>query len=363
VKQRDADFEHNPWILLGAFGVIAVVLFVVLKLAASSDDNTAAHDATPTAATTSTVPDESAAAPLSPQGIPTPTGALKPGQLEKRLRQKLDAGPSLLTTDGPLGRLSYPVGRAVGGDLTTAVANIPNRTGDAGWVSSMHMLEANHPDFITLNEVGRHSTAGIDAVAPGYTAYRDPTPDHSRGAASQVMNNVVLYRSSEWRKLDGGRLRVVNDDSGFLHGHAFVWDRFITWTLLQRPSDGAIVSVASLHMPTNPAKYPTQHGRVGESRVARYSQGMDVVLDVVRQLEQYGPVLMGGDMNSHPGQGPWTAAAKMASAGFSYAKDTGVIYLFFPRSATVVGHHDVPVVSDHPALVASLAMNGSGPAR
>ena len=40
-------------------------------------------------------------------------------------------------------------------------------------------------------------------------------------------------------------------------------------------------------------------------------------------------------MNSHPNQGSWTAAAKMAAAGYGYRKDQGVMYLFHSLEATV----------------------------
>ena len=90
-------------------------------------------------------------------------------------------------------------------------------------------------------------------------------------------------------------------------GKAFVWDRYATWALFQRKDDGAIVSVVSVHMPTNPAKFPAQPGGASMSRVERYSRGMDVLVNTVRVLAEHGPVLVGGDMNSHHSQGAWTA--------------------------------------------------------
>ena len=61
-------------------------------------------------------------------------------------------------------------------------------------------------------------------------------------------------------------------------------------------------------------------------------------------------------MNSHPGQGLWTAAAKLGASGYRYAKDNGVMYLFYPGSGSLVGSRQVSVASDHPALVASVAL-------
>ena len=56
---------------------------------------------------------------------------------------------------------------------------------------------------------------------------------------------------------------------------------------------------------------------------------MDVLVNTVRVLAAHGPVLVGGDMNSHHSQGAWTAAAKMTAAGYDYVKDRGVMHLFF----------------------------------
>jgi endonuclease/exonuclease/phosphatase family metal-dependent hydrolase len=84
---------------------------------------------------------------------------------------------------------------------------------------------------------------------------------------------------------------------------------------------------------------------------------MDVLRATASVLGRYGPVLVGGDMNSHPGQGAWTAPAKMGSLGFQYAKDTGVMYLFYPGADQLESSRQIPVVSDHPALVATLDLD------
>lgn len=355
MTEHKADLEHNPWVLVGAFVVVALLLFGILRLSQSGGSHETAADAGPSTPTASLVTQPAIAPSASADG-----DAMSK-RLEELLRHKVEATKPTLTTVGPIGTLTAPVGGPVTGDITAATANLPNRD-SAGFPASMRTLTAGGPDFVTLNEVSNHSTAAIDAAAPGYTAFRVETPDRSRGGAGQSMNNVVVYRSDRWTRIEGGRVRVVNDDAGFLHGHAFVWDRYVTWVLLRRTSDGAIVSLCSLHMPTNPARYPAEHGRPGMSRIAKYAGGMDQVLAVVAQLRKYGPVLLGGDMNSHPGQGGWTAAAKMTAAGYSYNKDSGVMYLFYPSAATLVARRQVHVASDHPAIVTTIAMNGAGPA-
>ena len=160
--------------------------------------------------------------------------------------------------------------------------------------------------------------------------------------------------------LAGGMVKVVNDDRGFLRGKAFLWDRFAVWSILQRKSDGAIVSLISTHMPTNPRRYPATHG-APQSRSALYGNGMDTIVGMFGQLSQYGPVLMGGDMNSHPTDGAWAAAPKMNAAGYSYTKDQGVMYLFFRNDVSVVSNQQIRIFSDHPAIITTLNMNGIGP--
>jgi endonuclease/exonuclease/phosphatase family metal-dependent hydrolase len=176
----------------------------------------------------------------------------------------------------------------------------------------------------------------------------------------QSMNNVVMWRTDRWTLVDAGRVKVVDNDTGFHGGHAFTWDRYATWATLQR-KDGAVVSVVSTHMPTNPAKFPRQPGRPSMTRVERYTRGMDVLVNTVRTLAEHGPVLLGGDMNSHHSQGAWTAAAKMTAAGYEYVKDRGVMHLFYQGAAQVVSNRQVGVASDHPAIITTLDMNGLGP--
>ena len=261
---------------------------------------------------------------------------------------------------GPIGAVNAPTGVPVRGLVTASVANLPNRTSAGGFASSLHTLTAEGQDFVMLNEVSRRSIEGIRSVAPGYDAYRDPAPDRSTGGV-QSMNNVVMWRTERWNLVDAGRIKVIDNDTGIHSGKRFTWDRYATWATLQRKTDGAIVSVVSTHMPTNPMKFPRQLGNPGMSRVERYSRGMDVLVSTVRALGEHGPVLVAGDMNSHPGQGAWTAAAKMTAAGFRYVKDRGVMYLFFQSGVDVAANRQVGVASDHPAIVTTLDMNGLDP--
>lgn len=265
----------------------------------------------------------------------------------------------IITTGGPLGALTFTKTEGVEGNITTAVANIPGRTPQAGWVSSLQTIIKPSPDFVALNEVFNRSTEEIVSLAPAYGVIRGERDD-SPGGAGQSLSNVILYRLDTWTPLASGMVKVVNDDRNFYSNQPVLWDRYATWALFLR-ADGAVVSVISAHMPINPGKYPRQWGQNEYSRVELYARGMDTIRGMADQLSAYGPVLVAGDMNSQAAQGPWTAAQKMALDGYAYTKDSGVMYFFYNGVATLVESRQFNVASDHPGLTTTLAMNGWKP--
>lgn len=357
--------------VLGA--VLSVLVLAVVVWGARGGGGTGTASIAPAAG----FPSAATAAPSGPAVLPgpsaTPPAVTAPSRPQEVRRGHVirpePTGPVLVEPSsgrvgsglvlGPLAEVEAPLGLPVAGTVTTSVANLPNRTSAGGFASSLRTLTAEGQDFVLLNEVSRRSIDGMRAIAPVYGAYRDPAVDRSRGGV-QSMNNVVLWRTDRWTLADAGRVKLVDDDTGYHGGRPFTWDRYATWAMLQR-ADGAIVSVVSTHMMTNPAKFPRQHGRPSMSRVERYARGMDVLRATVAVLGRHGPVLVGGDMNSHAGQGAWTAAAKMAASGYPHVKDRGVMYLFYPGGAEVVSHRQVGVASDHPGIVTTLDMNGLGP--
>ena len=260
---------------------------------------------------------------------------------------------------GDIASVNAPIGPPVNGQVRVAAANLPARYGGIGGFNrSMGTLLRSVPDVILLNEVG-HVPLGAMSRR-GYQGYRSGEPAPGPGG-NQARNVAVMWNAKKWQKLDAGRIKLVDDDRAFLHGRKFVHDRFATWIVMRRKSDGAIVSAVSTHMMTNPAKFPRQWGNRSMARTQRYARGMDILNGLVSTLQAHGPVVIGGDFNAHPGQGPWTPVAKLGQKGFNYAKDRGVMYTFYPRSARKVGAAQVRVSSDHPALVTTLDMKGSGP--
>ncbi len=258
----------------------------------------------------------------------------------------------------PTGITATP-GGPVTGHVLVANANIKTR---GGFNPSVRALTGPAPDFITLNEVEDVPLSQMRSAALGYDAYREEQPADGNDAG-QAMGSAIMWRSDTWTMLDGGRVKIVDDDHVVFNGKNKLWDRFAAWGTLQR-SDGAIVSVIAVHHMTNVYQMPRQWGNAPMSRAEQYGLGMDYLIDLVGILAPYGPVLVGGDMDSHPNDGPNAAAPRMAAASYLYTKDSGVIYNFYAAPVKVAKTWEVSeaaVHSDHPALFTRMAMNGAGP--
>ena len=160
---------------------------------------------------------------------------------------------------GDLGNIDGPGGRPGQRQDRRRLGQHPRRSGPDGFRASMpKVLSTNpgvrHPQRAERSQPG----AVIEPAAPGYSAYR--APRRTAPTPSESMGNVVMWRQDTWTKASSGRVKIVDNDKGFLHGHAFTWDRYATWGMFQR-DDGAVVSVISTHHMTNPAKFPRQHGK------------------------------------------------------------------------------------------------------
>ena len=176
------------------------------------------------------------------------------------------------------------------------------------------------------------------------------------------MNNVVMWDADRWTLVDAGRIELVEDDGSFYKNRPVVWDRFAMWAMLQR-EDGAIVSIVSTHMMTNPAKYPQQPGNPRQSRIARYAAGMDVLLGTVDALAAHGPGAGGRRHELPSGPGAVDCRGEDDLRRVRVRQDRAVMYLFHQAGVQVLAHREVRVDSDHPAIVTTLDMNGQGPSR
>jgi hypothetical protein len=251
-------------------------------------------------------------------------------------------------------------GGSVSGEVLVANANIKTRDGfDPG----VRALVEPSPDFITLNEIGDVPLAQMRSAAPGYDAYREEAVDETPGGGEQSLNNAIMWRTDTWTLLDGGRVKIVDDDHVVTRVGNRLWDRYAVWGVFQRV-DGAVVSVIAVHHMTNAYRYPRQWGEPPMTRAEQYGLGMDHLIELIGVLAPYGPVMVGGDMNSHPQDGPHAAAPRMEAAGYRYTKDSGVIYNFYTGPVKVAATWEISeaaVHSDHPALFTRMAMSGAGP--
>lgn len=241
-------------------------------------------------------------------------------------------------------------GSAGGGSVVLAHANIPNRSGMSGYRSSMKGVLSKSPDFVTLNEMQQRTMSEVLSGAPGYAGYRDPSVGKDAGAG-QTLDTAVLWKASTWSAVAAGRVKLVEDDRNSYQGRVVVWDRFASYVTLRRKSDGLRVSVISVHHMTDPSKY----GPNRPQRQAAYGAGMDVLVQMVRALESYGPVLVGGDFNVSASQsGRWAAPSKMAAAGYGQVH-TGVDFLFTrTASSAFKSSWSGRMVSDHRWLAAQI---------
>jgi endonuclease/exonuclease/phosphatase (EEP) superfamily protein YafD len=264
------------------------------------------------------------------------------------------AGQSGTGTElGEVGTITAKPGAPVSGKIRIVNANLPY---PSGTVASLRAIENRaHPDFITLNEIHDFTPAELSGALPGYGAYKDPVMLQGHSPA-QSINNAIMWRSDRWQLVDGGRVKIVDDDRVVFHHHRARFDRFAVWGVFKRIKDGAVVSVVATHQMVNPNRW-RQWGDQPFTRQEQYGEGMSYIAQLGAELFAYGPVLIGGDMNSHPTDGIWSAAPRLTDAGYSYTKDSGVMYQFFPKSVTVAEHSEMRVRSDHPANITVLSMN------
>lgn len=280
-----------------------------------------------------------------------------------RLESADQAGTGQAGTGTDLGVMPSTInaqpGRPVSGQVLVANANIKTR---GGFTPGVRALTSPSPDFITLNEVGDVPISQMRSSAPGYDAYRDPVPVEGADGGARSMDNAIMWRTKDWSMLDGGRVRIVAEDHVIFNGANKNWGRWATWGLFKR-SDGAVVAVIATHHMTNPfTRARTQWGNQPFTRAEQYSQGMDYLIKLAHRLAAYGPVLVGGDMNTSPSSGAGSAVAKLRTAGYRYTKDSGVMYNFFAAPVTVEKTWQMSkaaVHSDHPGLLTRMAMNNA----
>lgn len=240
-----------------------------------------------------------------------------------------------------------PQGAWVPGSVRAAVANLPERMRN-GRAASIRALIAVGAEVIALNEVPRSSPTQLAEMAPGFGAYKDPYTNIMTGGGKNSLENAVLWKTSVYRLLDGGRFQYVENDWARLNGRPYLSNRYATWVVLERKSDDQQVVVVSTHHMTNPRRYPSRAGHtMPQTRIEQYEAGMGLLRQMITRLSAYGPVLVAGDMNTSPRDGAWSALPQMRRSAYTHTRDHGVVYQFVPPGTTATRTRLIPVTSDH----------------
>ncbi|MGH4001220.1 MAG: phage tail tip lysozyme, partial [Pseudonocardiaceae bacterium] len=230
-----------------------------------------------------------------------------------------------------------------------------------GRASSVRALFGAEAVVIALNEVPRSSPTQLAAMAPGFGAYKDPYTNITSGGGKNSLENAVLWETRVYRLLDGGRFQYVENDWARLNGRPYLSNRYATWVVLERKSDHQQIVVVSTHHMTNPRRYPSRAGhKMPQTRIEQYEAGMGLLRQMITRLSAYGPVLVAGDMNTSPHDGPWSALPQMRRSAYTHTADRGVVYQFVPAGAEATGTRLIPVTSDHSRALLTTIRLGRG---
>jgi surface antigen len=258
------------------------------------------------------------------------------------------------------------INASAGGPVNGVISAVAANTRDYDpFPTVINKITQRDPDFISLNEVANEPLSRIERLAPGYGAWREETRDQTRGNSDQSINNVMMWKKDSWELLDKGRIKVTEDDQVVFKGDNKTWDRFATWGVFKRKSDNAVVSFVSTHFMTNPAK-GKQWGDQPFTRIDQYRLSMEILIHLTEVLGQVGPVIVGGDMNTHGNEGDWAAIPMMKAAGFIWSSENDVLHIFSPKGTKIIDNRritDLPLSGDHSngAEYAKIQMNGVGP--
>ena len=168
-------------------------------------------------------------------------------------------------------------------------ANIKVSQPAAAFAADLAKVLTGGPDFITLNEA--HSRSYAQITPPGYASYRGMDSPYTR-------ETPVLWRTDRWEELAVG--------TRYLTTRRVKWGvRAVNWVRVRNIGTGQVLTVISAH----PA--PTNRATAGllpvfASRLA----------GLVHQVDDQGPVLVGGDFNAGY-RGRLYPGAAFASAGLS----------------------------------------------
>lgn len=237
------------------------------------------------------------------------------------------------------------------GEMTVVQSNIKSGMKGSDYAQAKDSTLEKSPDFVSLNEVGYRSDSELKT--PEYDLYRD------NSARGQARGTAVLWRKDTWKKLDAGRVLMVEDGPQ-------EWDpgRSATWVTLQNSTSG-VASMISVHHMINPAKYGPDMPR----RQQLYKEGLEKLNVKISELAALGPVFVAGDFNSqYSADDPWGPRkilgevglkATFDSKGAAVTHDGGgtIDYIFHTQNMEVLEQWTKPTPSDHNVLGARFSLS------
>lgn len=156
------------------------------------------------------------------------------------------------------------------------------------------IIRRNDPDLLTLQEVLRGQLDDLAASVDGYES-----AGVSRLGTDEDEYGPVLWRSHVFERVDDGQFWFSDTpDVPGSNGWGMLYPRFATWVRLRRRSNGAMVTVACLHLDHEEG----EHGEVLRIRCLRLLHD---------RLAGGEPLLVGGDLNSEPSSATHRALGRL----------------------------------------------------
>ncbi len=232
--------------------------------------------------------------------------------------------------------------------ISLVQANLDKDQGTAKFDKDLATVFAEHPDFITFNEVQARDP---EKLAPaGYDMFRTPGP--RTGWAP------VVWDSAKWTALEAGTWQISSRPDGLKKRKGpLVGVRYANWATLTN-AGGDVVSVISAHVAPN-----------DRDTAQLLVPSLKRLRTLSNQLGERGPVLLGGDFNmgyhSSRYQPQYLAGAglkptyELTGTSFPTHKRGGTIdYVFLGPTSTFAVTEQYPVLlnSDHRMLVARMQL-------
>jgi endonuclease/exonuclease/phosphatase family metal-dependent hydrolase len=200
------------------------------------------------------------------------------------------AAPSLVD------RAGVGSGLAMASDVTTTGAAVTTETpvrmaqanlwagmGTSVFATDVATIVADRPDFITYNEVdGRQDTALAPAPYQVFRAARTGTADVDK----YTRETAVAWDASKWTPLASGTWNISNVRGKYDWQNREWGIRYANWVTLTN-ADGRIVSVVSVHVAPDTTEFTAGILDPSLRSIGRLAD----------QLDDQGPVMIGGDLN------------------------------------------------------------------